>query len=180
MNDAGRITGRTTGRILRAMADASLRRGEWIEFNDHCDQSPEESSCLLAAMQQMAEALGLDYDIHIRGGLLRSQLVLRWPKEQSEPATVSDASLGRNRIGIACWYRPAEVDGVVCEAGRWRAGRLCAWSTDCEAPGPFPVGVIVDDEHGTCHSICVKRICFAGAPPADRVATKDTTDSTGG
>ncbi len=69
-----------------------------------------------------------------------------------------------NRIGEACWYKP------VYATDAWRGGRLRAWATDYEefdsGPGPFPVGVIEDDEHQTCHSIGVERICFGTQPPS--------------
>lgn len=67
-----------------------------------------------------------------------------------------------NRIGAACWYRPANVSP-------WKPGTLRMWGTDsdeCEGNyGLFPIGVI-EDEYGTCHAIHVSRICFATAPPA--------------
>lgn len=69
-----------------------------------------------------------------------------------------------NRIGEACWYRPTDTGMLV-----WRGGKLRAWSMDhmeYEAgPGLFPVGVIEDDEHGTCHSIHVTWISFGDSPP---------------
>lgn len=67
-----------------------------------------------------------------------------------------------NRIGSACWYRPAVV-------GPWRGGTLRMWGTDsdeCDGNyGLFPVGVIEDDEHRTCHAVHVSRICFAAVHP---------------
>ena len=79
----------------------------------------------------------------------------------------------RNRLGEACWYRQADAKpGSSHTAGKWRVGRLRAWSTDHQefvdsGPGMFPVGVIEDDETGLCHSIYVERICFATVPPDD-------------
>ena len=78
---------------------------------------------------------------------------------------------GKNRLGASCWYRPADVKAVCSPAGQWRGGKLRAWSTDHEesdaGPGLFPVGVVEDDEHGTCHSIYVTRIAFGVAPPGE-------------
>ena len=85
--DADRATGRTTGLMLDAMAQASLNRGKWIVFHDHGDQSPEAAIVLQAAMQQMADALGLDYDIGTGSCSVGSDVNVRWPKEQTEPAT---------------------------------------------------------------------------------------------
>ncbi len=75
-----------------------------------------------------------------------------------------------NRIGEACWYKPADIKaGCANSWGKWRGGQLRAWSTDHEeseaGPGLFPVGVVEDDEHGTCHSIYVTRISFGASPP---------------
>ena len=73
---------------------------------------------------------------------------------------VTESPDGLEEIGIPCRYRPIAEDGLVYEPGKWRSGRLCAWSTDHDVNGPFSVGVIMDVLHGTCHSIHVERICF--------------------
>ena len=75
-----------------------------------------------------------------------------------------------NRIGAACWYKPADVKTKYSVAsGEWRGVYLRAWSTDHEefesGPGPFPVGVVEDEKTGQCHSIYVTRICFNTEPP---------------
>lgn len=76
-----------------------------------------------------------------------------------------------NRIGASCWYKLADNTKPLktLAEGQWRGGKLRAWSTDCDECegnyGLFPVGVIEDDEHGTCHSIYVTRICFGVSPP---------------
>jgi len=76
-----------------------------------------------------------------------------------------------NRIGSACWYKTSDVKpGCGLPAGKWRSGILRAWSTDHEefesGPGLFPVGVVEDNERGTCHSIYVTKICFGTVAPA--------------
>ncbi len=87
--------GRTTGLMLKAMAEASLNRGEWIVFHDHGDQSPKAAVCHRNVMQQMAAALGLDYDISIGVCSIGSDVNVRWPKERPEPATVSESTYDR-------------------------------------------------------------------------------------
>jgi len=75
-----------------------------------------------------------------------------------------------NRIGEACWFKPADISNGH-DLGKWRGGRLRAWSTDCEneSMAPFPVGVIEDDKTGMCLSIYVTRICFSAIPPGEHV-----------
>ena len=96
MNDADqnteRNTGRTTGLMLDAMAQASLNRGKWIVFHDHGDQTHAAAIALQTVMQQMADALGLDYDIGAGLCSIGSDFSVRWPKEQAEPATVSESA----------------------------------------------------------------------------------------
>ena len=106
MND-----GRTTGLMLKAMADASLHRGEFIEFHDHCDLTTLTAArSLRDVMRQMAEALGLDYDINITLGHLRPHIILRWRKEQTEPATVGDSTRERlSRISTGGAKVPSDM-----------------------------------------------------------------------
>lgn len=90
MND-----GRTTGLMLKAMADASLNRGQFIEFHDHRDLSAESANALLSVMRGMAEALSLDYEFRVAHGSLRPLILVRWREGQPEPATVSESTYGR-------------------------------------------------------------------------------------
>ena len=98
MNNAGQIDGRTTVLILKAMAEARLNRGKYIDFHDHRDLSADWANALLPVMKQMAEALGLDYEIHVSCESSGPFIRVRWQKEQAGTATVSD--LMRSQISL--------------------------------------------------------------------------------
>ena len=74
-----------------------------------------------------------------------------------------------NRIGEACWYR--RYDRRTQKLLTWQAGKLLAWSVDCEeyeqGIGHMPVGIVEDDKTMQCCVVLVERICFSREPPRD-------------
>ena len=79
----------------------------------------------------------------------------------------TEMSESQPRIGSACWYRK-EADKYPREMGPWQGGKLLFWSTDHQeyesGPGPFPVGVVEDDETHAVESIYAGNITFASVP----------------
>ena len=69
------------------------------------------------------------------------------------------------RVGCKCWYREYIVPAGM---GPWQGASLLFWSTDHQeyesGPGPFPVGVIEDDNTHDVKSIYVGNITFAAVP----------------
>ena len=61
-----------------------------------------------------------------------------------------------------CWYQPRKSHD-------YRRGWLHQWGTDHleyeNGPGPYPAGIIEDQETHHCHSICVEDISFAEQAP---------------
>ena len=60
----------------------------------------------------------------------------------------------------ACWW---SLDG------KWRGGKLHAWSIDSERVNgdivEFPVGIVEDEKDGRVRAVPVGRICFVSIPP---------------
>ncbi len=72
-----------------------------------------------------------------------------------------------NRVGMWCWYKiAAATSGPAME---WRRGTVLAWSTDSEESelgwGPFPVGIVEDNETCEVRSISVTRVNFSDEQP---------------
>lgn len=58
-DEYNRGTGRTTGLILKAIGDALLNQGEWVEFIDHWPHTFERAENFAGLLQGTAGTLGI-------------------------------------------------------------------------------------------------------------------------
>ena len=66
-DDKCRGTGRTTGLMLLALGNASLARGEYVPFVDHCEMSVGSARIHKECIELLAKKLGLDVDVRLDG-----------------------------------------------------------------------------------------------------------------